>query len=168
VIGNIDLLGRKSMVNTTLRQELAAGIEDTGFSAVPRRITRAMPRRQIRRFDHLLSIWQSLIQGDRNSKKLYPGETIELWVRHKESNRAFCITQKYIFEIFNQQPGRPLGLGRIEKIKRITGVEHPGNDLIILLKTKPDTIVIPCPDFQLAEQMKTYILSRYFALKFGS
>jgi hypothetical protein len=166
VIGNIDLLGRKSMTNTTVRQEMAAGVEETGFSAVPRRIARAMPRRQVLRFDHLLSIWQSLIQGDRNSKKLYPGETIELWVRHKESNRGFCLTQRYLFEIFNQRPGRLLELGRIEKIKKIAGAKLVGNDVV--LKTTPDEMVIPCPDFPTAEQIKIYILSRIFALNFGS
>jgi hypothetical protein len=178
VIGNIDLLGRKSMTNTAVKQELAAGVEDAGLTAMPRRIARAMPRRQILRFDHLLSIWQSLIQGDRNSKHSYPGETIELWVRHKQSNRAFCFTQRYCFEILNQHAGRSLQLGAIEKLKFAAKVEQcvqestnnepPILEVVIAGRPPKGDLRIICPDFLTAEHVKSYIESRYRALNFGS
>lgn len=160
-MGNI--IPRGSRAGAWLAEEIKSALKS------PVRIARAMPKKQIGRFDPFASYVQMMIQRrDLSSSSKFAKETIELYIDNLDTNdTVVCITQKYIFEV--QGASWPVIVMPFFKIRWVTAkitqkvivhIEstHPKN------KGKMD---IRCQDEATAEEVATYLSSKKYALGLG-
>lgn len=167
ILSSIDVLGRKIKVDVSARagiSKMASAQEIQSLASTRVRIPRAMPRKQITKFDLFTSYIQLMIQKIDNNKR-YAQESIQVLIDNRErSDITICITQNYIFEI--QGSVTPQIVKPFFKIKEVTSeIENEKN---ILVKWENKSLVIECGQARMAQVVWTYLRSKRLALRIGN